>query len=120
MCEDGWSGEYCHVEEETECEDGVDNDNSKSISDKINSCTRSKLHPSIDIAIKIICPSIPLSKFTVVLLIRIQEELVYMIGSLLHQHTQLIIIRRFIVVKTSGKNAYLYLLILHNYYIAVK
>ena len=44
MCEDGWSGEYCHVEEETECEDGVDNDNSKSIPDEITSYISSKLH----------------------------------------------------------------------------
>ena len=29
QCEDGWSGEFCHVEEEVDCEDGVDNDNSK-------------------------------------------------------------------------------------------
>ena len=64
VCEDGWSGEYCHVEEETECEDGVDNDNSKPIPDEITCNIRSKLHSSIDITIKIISPSIPLSKFT--------------------------------------------------------
>ena len=29
ICEDGWSGEYCKVEEEVNCEDGEDNDNSK-------------------------------------------------------------------------------------------
>ena len=29
ICDDGWSGEYCHVEEEVDCEDGIDNDNSK-------------------------------------------------------------------------------------------